>query len=57
MAVYTLIENAKAHNLKTYEYLKFVLESRPDEHMSDDKLEAIAPWSDAAQKACARTQE
>lgn len=57
MAVYTLIENAKAHNLKTYEYLKFVLEARPNERMSDDELDAISPWSDNAQKSCARTQE
>ncbi len=57
MAVYTLIENAKAHNLKTYEYLKFVLEARPNERMSDDELEAISPWSDNAKKTCARTQE
>ncbi len=57
MAVYTLIENAKAHNLKTYEYLKFVLEARPNERMSDDEFDAISPWSDNAQKASARTQE
>ena len=57
MAVYTLIENAKAHNLKTYDYLKFVLESRPNENMTDEKLETIAPWSEAAQAACGKTQE
>ena len=57
MAVYTLIENAKAHNLKTYDYLKFVLESRPNENMTDEDLETIAPWSEAAQAACGKVQE
>jgi len=56
MAVYTIIENAKAHNLKTYDYIKFVLESRPNEKMTDEELEAIAPWSNAAQKACGKTE-
>lgn len=56
MAVYTLIENAKAHNLKTYDYLMFVLSSRPNEKMTDEQLEAIAPWSEAAQAVCGKIQ-
>ena len=57
MSVYTLIENAKAHKLKTYDYLKFVLKSRPNENMTDEELDTIVPWNEAAQAACGKIQE
>lgn len=41
MAIYTLIENAKAHNLRTYDYLKFILESRPNKNTTGAELDAM----------------
>lgn len=43
--VYTMVEMAKAHNLNIYQYLNYVLEHRPSENMSDEKLKAFAPWN------------
>ena len=43
--VYTIVEMAKAHELNIYNYLKFLLESRPQMTMSDDQLEKMAPWN------------
>ena len=37
---------AKAHGLNIYDYLKFVLDSRPDETWSDEQLSKLAPWSE-----------
>ena len=36
--IYSLVETAKANNLKIYEYLKYLLEKIP-EHMEDTNLE------------------
>lgn len=45
--VYTMVEMAKAHGLNIYDYLKFVLDNRPDENWSDEQLETLAPWNEA----------
>ena len=45
--IYSLVETAKANNLKIYEYLKYLLEKIP-EHMEDTNLEFtddLLPWS------------
>ena len=47
--VYTMVEMAKAHGLNIYEYLKYLLERRPDKSWSDDQLSEIAPWSEKFQ--------
>ena len=39
----------KAHNLKIYSYLSYVLEQRPDETWSDEQLAELAPWSEKLQ--------
>lgn len=52
--IYTMVEMAKAYDLNIYHYLRFLLESRPSETMSDEELEALAPWSSQAQEACRR---
>lgn len=44
--VYTMVEMAKAHGLNIYEYLKFLLEQRPSEKMTDEQLAELAPWSE-----------
>ena len=52
--IYTMVEMAKAYDLKIYDYLRFLLQSRPSETMSDEELEALAPWSSQVQEACHR---
>ncbi len=43
--VYTMVEMAKAHGLNIYGYLKFLLEHRPSEEMTDEQFAELAPWS------------
>lgn len=47
--VYTMVEMAKAHKLNIYEYLKYVLEQRPDNTWTDEQLSELAPWSEKLQ--------
>ena len=47
--VYTMVEMAKAHDLNIYEYLKYLLEQRPDKSWSDEQLSELAPWSEKLQ--------
>ncbi len=47
--VYTMVEMAKAHGLNIYEYLKFLLEHRPNKDMTDEQLAELAPWSEKLQ--------
>ena len=46
--VYTMVEMAKANDLNTYKYLTYLLSQRPDDKMSDEQLEQLAPWSETA---------
>ena len=50
--VYTMVEMAKANDLNTYKYLTYLLSQRPDDKMSDDQLEQLAPWSETAKTNC-----
>lgn len=50
--VYTMVEMAKANELNIYKYLAYVLEQRPDQNMSDEQLEPLAPWSKVAKASC-----
>ena len=43
--VYTMVEMARAHDLNIYGYLKYLLEQRPSEEMTDEQLSELAPWS------------
>ena len=47
--VYTLVEMAKAHSLNIYGYLKFLLEHRPSEDMTDEQLAELELWSEKFQ--------
>lgn len=52
--IYSLVETAKANNLRTYEYLELLLTEIPY-HMDDknfDYLENLMPWSDYVQERC-----
>ena len=35
MAVYSLLETARANGLNPYKYMEYILEARPDEKMTD----------------------
>lgn len=48
----TIVEMAKAYDLNLYEYLKFLLEHRTNENMSDEELDHLAPWSIDVQEQC-----
>ena len=50
--VYTIVEMAKANDLNTYKYLTYLLSQRPDDEMSDEQLEQLAPWSETAKANC-----
>ena len=52
--IYSLVETAKANNLKIYEYLKYLLTEIP-KHMDDtnmDFLEELLPWSEKLPEEC-----
>lgn len=52
--IYSLVETAKAKNLKIYEYLKHLLTEIP-KHMDEtnmDFLEDLLPWSEKLPEEC-----
>ena len=53
----TIVEMAKAYGLNLYEYLKYLLEHRPNKDMTDDELAKLAPWSEDVQKKCSKKNE
>lgn len=57
MAILTIFEMAKIHNLNQYEYMKYLLQKRPYEGMPDEELEKLVPWNEEVQKACAKGAE
>ena len=53
-AVYSIVETAKANQLKPYEYLKFILTEMP-KHMDDTDfsfLNDLLPWAEAIPDIC-----
>ena len=42
--VYTMVEMAKANGVN--DYLAYLLEKVPNDRMSDDELELLAPWNE-----------
>ena len=50
--VYSIVEMAKAHNLNIYEYLVYLLEHRPDDIMSEEELDSMAPWNQVVIDVC-----
>ena len=49
MAVYSLLETARANGLNPLKYLEFLLEARPNAKMTEEELEALTPWSTTIQ--------
>ncbi len=57
MVVYTMVEMAKAHGLHPYNYLKYLLDSRPGTDTTDAELKELAPWSEKARIECNKKSE
>jgi hypothetical protein len=47
--VYTMVEMARTHGLNIYDYLKYILDHRPDQSWTDEQLADLAPWSEKLQ--------
>ena len=52
MKVFSLVETAKANGLDPQKYIGFLLESRPNEEMTEEELEQLAPGSTKVKAAC-----
>ena len=52
--VYTMVEMAKANGVNVYHYLTYLLEHQPNDKMSDEELEALAPWNESVKAEIAR---
>ena len=50
--VYTMVEMARAYGLNIFEYLKYVLDKRPDKEWTDEQLEEAAPWNEEVKLKC-----
>lgn len=44
--VYTMVEMAKANGVNVYHYLTYLQEKLPDDSMSDNELDQLAPWNE-----------
>lgn len=56
--IYSIVETAKANDLKPYEYMKHLLEVIP-QHMDDtnmDFLDDLLPWSNDLPDECRKRQ-
>ena len=52
MMVFSLLETARANGINSYKYLEFLLESRPNEKMTDKQLESLSPWNENVKQIC-----
>ena len=41
-----MIEMAKANGVNVYHYLTYLLEKLPNDRMSDEELDRLAPWNE-----------
>jgi hypothetical protein len=41
-----MVEMAKANGVNVYHYLTYLLEKMPNDSMSDEELELLAPWNE-----------
>ena len=55
--VFSVIETVKANGLDAKKYLTYLFDNRPDENMTDEQLEAFAPWNEDVRKACVNNVE
>ena len=52
--MYTMVEMAKANGVNVYHYLTYLLEKVPNDRMSDDELELLAPWNETVKAEIGR---
>lgn len=52
MMVFSLLETARANGINPYKYLEFLLESRPNEKMTDEQLDSLSPWNENVKQIC-----
>ena len=50
--VFSLLETARANGINPYKYLEFLLESRPNEKMTDEQLDRLSPWNENVKQIC-----
>lgn len=55
--VYTMVEMAKANGVNVYHYLTYLLEKLPDDSMSDNELDQLAPWNEKVKAEIERRAE
>lgn len=51
---YTMVEMAKANKVNVYHYLNFMFEHQPNERMTDEELDQLAPWNEEVKKEIQR---
>ena len=51
---YTMVEMAKANKVNVYHYLNFLFERQPNERMTDEELDQLAPWNEDVKKEIQR---
>lgn len=54
---YSIIQTAKANHVNVYHYLCFLLEKAPSALMTDEELEAFAPWNETVKEAIRLREE
>ena len=57
MVIFSMIETAKANGIDPQRYLEFLLSKRPNDQMTDEEPEQLAPWSEAVKTACGKEIE
>ena len=57
MAVFSMVETAKANGLDPQKYLQYLLDKRPGSEMTDEELEQFLPWSPEVKAACSKNVE
>ncbi len=57
MVIFSMIETAKANGVDPQRYLEYLLSERPNDQMTDEELEQLAPWSEAVKTACSKEVE
>lgn len=55
--VYTMVEMDKANGVNVYHYLTYLLEKLPDDSMSDNELDQLAPWNEKVKAEIQRRAE
>ena len=50
--IYSIVETAKANNLKPYDYLKWLLEQMPNMQCGEEDMESLLPWSSTIPFSC-----